>query len=45
MLFRSPALSAVEARLPKDFHGRAWDAISKGMMAEAERFLTGAEGL
>jgi serine/threonine-protein kinase HipA len=40
-----PALVAVEARLPKDFHGRSWDAISKGMMVEAERFLAGAEGL
>jgi serine/threonine-protein kinase HipA len=40
-----PALAAVEASLPKDFHGRSWDAISKGMMAEAERFLAGAEGL
>jgi len=40
-----PSLAAVEARLPKDFHSRSWDAISKGMMAEAERFLAGAEGL
>jgi serine/threonine-protein kinase HipA len=40
-----PALAAVEAHLPKDFHGRSWDAISKGMMAEAERFLAGVEGL
>ena len=39
-----PALVAVEARLPKDFHGRSWDAISKGMMAEAERFLAGVDG-
>jgi hypothetical protein len=23
-----PALAAVETRLPKDFHGRSWDAIS-----------------
>jgi serine/threonine-protein kinase HipA len=40
-----PALAAVGTRLPKGFHGRSWDAISKGMMAEAERFLAGAEGL
>jgi serine/threonine-protein kinase HipA len=40
-----PALAAVEARLPGDFHGRTWDAIAKGMKAEATRFLTGAEGL
>ena len=36
-----PALAAVEARLPKDFHGRSWDAISMGMTGEAERFLAG----
>lgn len=40
-----PALVAVEARLPGDFHGRSRDAISKGTMAEAERLLAGAEGL
>lgn len=40
-----PALAAVESRLPKDFHGRSWDAISKGMVAEAERFLVGVDGL
>lgn len=39
------ALAAVEARLPKDFHGRPWGAISKGMMAEVERFLSGVDGL
>ena len=36
-----PSLAAVEARLPKFFHGRLWAAISKGMMAESERFLGG----
>jgi serine/threonine-protein kinase HipA len=40
-----PALAAVEARLPKDFHGRSWDAISNGMASEAERFLDGVDGL
>jgi serine/threonine-protein kinase HipA len=40
-----PALTAVEARLPKDFHARSWEAISKGMRAEAERFLAGVDGL
>ena len=39
------ALAAVETRLPEDFHGRSWDAISKGMNAEADRFLAGVEGL
>jgi serine/threonine-protein kinase HipA len=39
------ALAAVEANLPKDFPSTSWDAISKGMRAEAERFLAGVEGL
>lgn len=40
-----PALAAVEKRLPKNFHGRTWEAISQGMKAEAVRFLSGLEGL
>ena len=40
-----PALQAVEARLPKDFHAKSWEAISKGMRAEADRFRTGLENL
>ena len=35
-----PALAAVEKRLPRNFHGRSWDAISKGMRAEAARFVS-----
>lgn len=38
-------MAVVEKRLPKDFHGRSWDAISKGMTAQAERFLAGVAGL
>jgi serine/threonine-protein kinase HipA len=37
-----PALTAVAKRLPKDFHGRSWDTISKGMTPEAKRFLARA---
>jgi serine/threonine-protein kinase HipA len=40
-----PALAAVERRLPKGFHGRSWEAISKGMKGEANRFRAGLEGL
>ena len=40
-----PALAAVEKRLPKDFHRRSWDAISKGMNGEAARFKSGLAGL
>jgi serine/threonine-protein kinase HipA len=40
-----PALAAVEARLPRDFPGKLWDAISVGMKAEADRYLAGADGL
>ena len=36
-----PALAAVEKRLPKNFHARSWEAISKGMMGEADRFRSG----
>ncbi len=36
-----PALAAVERRLPKGFHGRSWEAISKGMKGEADRFRSG----
>ena len=42
---QGPALAAVEARLPKAFHGGSWDAFTTGMMAEAERFLVGVEAL
>ena len=37
-----PALAAVEQRLPKGLRSRSWHAISKGMLAEAQRFLGGA---
>jgi serine/threonine-protein kinase HipA len=40
-----PALAAVEARLPRDFHGRSWDAISNGMTVETQRFLARVDGL
>jgi hypothetical protein len=39
------ALEAVEARLPKGFHGGSGDAFSKGRMAEAERLLVRVEML
>ena len=39
-----PALTAVGRRLPRNFHRRSWEAISKGMTAEAERFMSGAKG-
>ncbi len=42
---KAPALAAVETRLAKGFHGGSGDAFSKGMMAEAERFLVGVEVL
>ena len=34
-----PALAAVEDTLPAGFPGRTWEAISKGMRAEADRFI------
>ena len=40
-----PALAAVEKRLPKNFHGRSWEAISKGMKGEADRFRSGLASL
>ncbi len=40
-----PALAAVERRLPKGFHARSWEAISKGMKGEADRFRAGLAGL
>ena len=40
-----PALAAVEKRLPKNFHGRSWQAISKGMKGEADCFRSGLAGL
>jgi serine/threonine-protein kinase HipA len=40
-----PALAAVEKRLPRDFHAQSWEAISKGMKREAERFRSGLAGL
>lgn len=40
-----PALGAVEQRLPKNFHARSWEAISKGMKGEADRFRSGLAGL
>ena len=40
-----PALAAVEKRLPKNFHARSWQAISKGMKGEADRFRSGLAGL
>jgi serine/threonine-protein kinase HipA len=41
----SLALAAAEARLPTNFPGKVWDAISVGMKAEAARFLAGVERL
>ena len=38
-------LAAVQAGLPKAFHGGSWDAFTTGMMAEAKRFLVGVEAL
>jgi serine/threonine-protein kinase HipA len=38
----APALDAVGARLPKGFPGRTWDAISRGMRAQAARFAAGS---
>jgi serine/threonine-protein kinase HipA len=40
-----PTLAAVEKRLPKNFPGRSWEAISKGMKGEAHRFLSGLASL
>ena len=40
-----PALAAVEKRLPKGFHARSWDAISKGMRSQAAQFRSGLSGL
>ena len=40
-----PALRAVEARLPKHFHARLWEAISKGMRNAADRFRSGLASL
>jgi hypothetical protein len=39
-----PALAAVEKRLPKNFHGRSWQAISKGMKSQADPFRSGLVG-
>ncbi len=38
----APALAAVEDLLPAGFPGRTWEAISKGMRAEADRFISSA---
>ncbi len=35
------ALAEVEAALPADFPARTWEAVSRGMRAEARRFLSG----
>ena len=40
-----PALAAVEQRLPPAFPGRSWEAISKGMKGEADRFRSGLNSL
>jgi serine/threonine-protein kinase HipA len=39
-----PALAAVEKRLPGNVHGKSWEAISKGMKREADRFRSGLAG-
>ena len=40
-----PALAAVQAQLPTGFPARTWEAISKGMRSEADRFRRGVEHL
>lgn len=40
-----PALAAVEKRLPRSFHVRSWEAISKGTKSQADRFRSGLVGL
>ena len=40
-----PALAAVEKRLPKGFHARSWEAISRGMKRQADQFRSGLVGL
>lgn len=40
-----PALAAVEKRLPRNFPGRSWEAVSKGMTRQADRFRLGLAGL
>lgn len=40
-----PALAAVEKRLPKNFHGKLWEAVSNGMKNEADRFRSGLASL
>lgn len=40
-----PALAAVPARWLTNFHGRSWEATSKRMKGEADRFLSGLESL
>ena len=41
----APALDAVGAQLPHDFPERIWEPISKGMRAQAEKFLSDAADL
>ncbi len=40
-----PALEQIAQTLPHDFPPRTWDAISRGMRAQAARFLGGCAGL
>ncbi len=40
-----PALSEVEAHLPKDFPDRIWTPIAQGMRSQAKKFLSEASAL
>jgi serine/threonine-protein kinase HipA len=41
----APALDAVEAQLPQGFPERIWAPISKGMLDQAEKFLSEAANI
>ena len=41
----APGLAAVEDLLPAEYPGHTWEAISKGMRTEADRFIAGAARL
>lgn len=40
-----PALERIEGALPGDFPGRTWEAIAKGMRAQAAVFVAGLAGV
>jgi serine/threonine-protein kinase HipA len=40
-----PALERIEGALPGDFPGRTWEAIAKGMRAQAAVFSSGLAGV